>query len=137
MQTLGLVANYFFTTLAFTTTTCFGLHSKSILHQNNLFIDVCCDLCVFMKTKCLWLWIQRKLLDVIDVIFFISWFNNFVQSTLRERMTDSYGFFANVSFKNGFDEEGIFIISYTTTVVYDCTKVVEYFIWYYFVLFYE
>ena len=50
---------------------------------------------------------------------------------------DSYGFFANVSFKNGFNEKGIFIISYTTTVVDDCTKVVEYFIWYYFVLFYE
>lgn len=90
-----------------------------------------------METEGFWLWIERKFLNVVDVILLLSWFDNLVKATLTECVADIGGLFANESLKDGADQERVLVISDTTSVVDDGAKVVQHLIWDFFILFNE
>jgi len=83
--------------------------SASVLVSDNL--------SVLVETESLWLWIQWKTLDVVDIVFLGASCNSLVETGFRELVVNLESFFVNESLKNGLDKTHVLVISDTTTVV--------------------
>lgn len=75
-----------------------------------------------MESKSLWLWQKRKLFDILDVILFLTGWDNLVDTTLGVSVSILHSFWADVSLKDIGDEARIEFLCYTTTIINDGTE---------------
>lgn len=87
------------------------------------------DFSILMKTESLWGWDHRKLIDILKVILYWSWFDGLVSSTVGVSEANVDSSLLDESLKNTIDESDIFIISYSSSVVNFGSKEVKYLEW--------
>lgn len=81
-----------------------------------------------MESKHLRVWVERQGLDVVKIVFLVTWSDRVVNSTWRELVAFNQDFRVDIALKNSANQTNILDLSHTTSVVDLGTEHVKHFV---------
>lgn len=80
-------------------------------------------------------WVEWQLLDVVEILLLITWWDDVVGATGRQLVAICHDSWADICLQDGSNKSAIFVIGHTSSIVYLSSNEVEHLVWDFLVVF--